>query len=152
MADGVEFNLDEVYGLIADLSDIEGVVNREVVKSVQQTAMETKKSMAADARKTMPKSIARRYAPTIDYELRDFGAFGQGIISAEVGPNLKRYGGKTGKGGLLPSMGILDDPESAGGIRSKPARVRPRGEKFAGEELEKRGTLAVEESLKKAGL
>lgn len=145
------FNFSELDGLIADLTEVPNLINRKVEQAVQQTGIRTKKMWADDAKKTMPKSVGRRYAPTIDYEAREFGAFGQGQYTVEIGPNLARYGGKTGPGGLIPSMGILDDPQS-GGILTPPSRSRPRAEKFAGDELVKGIEIAVEQSLKKLGL
>lgn len=143
------FNFSELDGLMADLTEVPILINGKVEQAVQQTAIRTSKSWAADAAKSMPGSIARQYADTIDYEERTFGAFGQGVYAAEIGPDLARYGGKTGKGGLLPSMGILDDPQS--GVLTTPSRARPRAEKFAEAELVKGVEIAIEQSLKKLG-
>lgn len=140
-------DFSELTSLFRDLTEVPNLSNREVKKSVQQTAMQTKKSWAADAKKG-PRG--RQYGATIDYEVRQFGAFGQGVFEAEVGPDLARYGGKTGKGGLVPSLGILDDPN--GGISATPSRARRRAEKFAEKELTDRVEVAVDESLKKLGL
>ena len=144
-----ELGFDDVYGLIADLTEIPNVVNRKVEQAVQQTAIRTKKAWAEQAVKG---PMGDQYAPTIDYELREFGAFGQGQYSAEIGPDLARYGGHTGKGGLVPSMGILDDPQSTGNIKTPPSRARRKAEKFAVEELLKGIDIAVTESHKEVGL
>lgn len=146
MADSMDFS--ELDALVQDLRDVPNLANAEVKKSMQQTAMETKKSYQADAKKG---SRGRQYAPTIDYEITGVGTGNRGgEINVEVGPNLGRYGGKTGKGGLVPSLGILDDPQS--GIRGTPSRARRRAEKFAAEEMVKRIEIAADESLKKLGL
>lgn len=144
------FSFSDLDGLMADLTEVPDLINGKVEQSVQQTAMRTKKSWAADAAKSMPGSIASQYAPTIDYEARTFGGFGQGVFAADIGPNLGRYGGKTGKGGLLPSMGILDDPQG-GSIKTTPSRSRRRAEKFAETELVKGVEIAIAQSLKKLG-
>jgi hypothetical protein len=143
-----DFNFDEVYGLTADLTSMPEVVTRKVEQAIQQTGIRTKESWANDAKKDYRLA---RYAPTIDYETREFGAFGQGQFTVDIGPNLKRYGGKTGKGGLVPSLGFLDDPLNAG-VNAPPSRIRPRAEKFGQEELVKGIEIAVEQSLKAKGL
>ena len=147
MADSMDFS--QLDALAQDLTEIPGLINAKAKQAVQHVALNTKKSWAADAKKG-PRG--GRYAPTIDYEECEFGGFGQGVFEAEIGPNLARYGGKTGKGGLIPSLGILDDPESSGGIRTTPSRARRRAEKFAAKDLVKGIEIAVEQSLKKAGL
>lgn len=145
------FSFDEVYGLVADLTEIPQVIHKKAEQAIQQTGIRTKKEWAEDAKKTMPKRIARQYAPTIDYEAREFGAFGQGQYLVDIGPNLGRYGGKTGEGGLVPSMGIFDDPQSQGTITTPPSHSRRRAETFAATELVKGLEIAVEQSLKKLG-
>lgn len=144
-----DLGMDDLYGLIADLTEVPNLVNRKVEQAVQQTAIHTKKSWAEAAKKG---PMGRQYAPTIDYETREFGAFGQGQYTAEIGPDLARYGGSTGKGGLVPSMGILDDPQSTGNIKTPPSRARRKAEKFAAEELLKGIDIAVEQSQKAVGL
>lgn len=149
MADSANVDFTELTELYQDLTEVPHLINDFAEKAVSVAAEHTKKSWQADAKKG-PRGA--RYAPTIDYEKREFGAFGQGVYAADIGPNLARYGGKTGKGGLIPSLGILDDPESSGGIRTTPSRARRRAEKFAAEDLVKGVEIAVEQSLKKAGL
>jgi hypothetical protein len=144
-----DFNFDEVYGLTADLTSMPEVVNRKVEQAIQQVGIRTKESWAKDARRGPRGS---QYAPTIDYEAREFGAFGQGQFTVDIGPNLTRYGGRTGKGGLVPSFGFLDDPQSAGGVNTPPSRARPRAEKFGQEDLVKGIEIAIEQSLKAKGL
>lgn len=146
----IGYDFTEVYRLAADLTEISEVTRREVRLSVQQTAIQTKKFWAADARKSFPRRVARQYAPTIDYTIRGYGAFGQGVYEAEVGPNLIRYGGLTGPGGLIPSLGILE--EAKGGVRGRARQAIDRAAKFAEQELPARMELAVSESLRKKGL
>lgn len=144
-----DFGFDGLNKLSADLTELAGIITGEARKSVQQTAIKTKKSWADDAAKSMG-SVGARYAPTIDYTEHEYGGFGQGVLEAEIGPNLARYGGKTGEGGLVPSMGILE--EANGGVRGRPSHAVRRAEKFAGEEFVKRLELAIDESAKRVNL
>ena len=140
----------EVRALAADLAAIAGTMPGKARQAFQQTLIRTKKSYADDAKKSMPKSVAKRYTPTIDYTLSKGET--PDTLEGEVGPNIERYGGKSGKGGLLPSFGFLDDPDAAGGIRTAPSRARQRAEKFAAEELVKGIEIAAEQSMKARGL
>jgi len=141
-----DFGLD---ALAKDLTHLANIMTNEVTKSMQQVGMTTKKVHQKAARKG---PMGAQYAPTIDYTVREYGAFGQGVIEVEIGPNLARYGGKTGKGGLVPSMGILDDPEATGSIATPPSRARRVAEKFAETEVIKRLEMAVDQSAKKVNL
>lgn len=134
--------------LIHDLTAVAGLIPKKVRQAVQQTGMNTKKAWAADARKG---SRGRQYAPTIDYETRNPSGFGVTEFQVDVGPNLSRYGGKTGKKGLIPSLGILDDPQ--GGVNgASPTRARRRAEKFAAEEIVKGLQIALDQSHAAHGL
>lgn len=140
MIDGLE----EIYQLERDLTEAAGLMAHKGAQAVEQTAIRTK----AEWRKLAKGNpMGGRYTATIDYDVREHGAFGQGVIEAEVGPNLARYGGKTGKGGLVPSVGIFDDPLNQGGIRRAPDRSRVRAEKFAAEELTRGIEIAMRQSL-----
>jgi hypothetical protein len=145
----ISFNFDEVYGLTADLTAAPQVLNQKVRQAIQQSGIRTKESWAKDARRG---TGGAQYAPTIDYEASESGADGEGAYTVDIGPNLKRYGGKTGVGGLVPSFGIFDDPLSSAGIATPPSRARPRAEKFGGEDLVKGISIAVDQSLKERGL
>ena len=154
----IDADFSQLNALAQDLTEIPHLINAKAKQAVQQAAMNTKKSWAADALKTMP-AMGKQYAPTIDYEEREFGGFGQGVFAAEIGPNLARYGGKTGVGGLTPSMGVLDDPQGnaaragwAVGISKPPSRARRRAEKFAAKDLVKGIEIAAQQSLREAGL
>ena len=145
-----DFGLDDLNKLSADLTQVPNVLQPEVKASLNQAAFHTRDEWRKDAAKGV---LGRQYADSIDFEEREFGAFGQGVLEVNVGPNLARYGGRTGKGGLVPSAGIFDDPESSGGIKgAKPSRARRKAEKFAEKELVERLEVAVDESLKKLGL
>ena len=135
--------------LSLDLTEAANIDNLQASQIVQQAAMNTKKSWAADAKKG---PMGAQYAPTIDYTLKEYGGFGQGVYAVEIGPNLARYGGKTGPGGLTPSFGIFDDPQSSGGISVTPSRARPKAEKFAIKDLEKGVQKAIDQTLKRLGL
>ena len=147
MADSADFS--EFDKLNLDLTEAANIDNLQASQIVQQAAFRTKESWAKDAAKGV---MGAQYAPTIDYELKEYGGFGQGVYSAEIGPNLARYGGLTGKGGLTPSSGIFDDPQSSGGISATPTRARPKAEKFAEKDLEKGVQIAIDKTLKRLGL
>lgn len=150
MSDGISIDASELGVFAANLSQEADLITGEVRKSVQQTAMAVKKRWASDARRAFG-SLGGRYAPTIDYTLSEDGEEGgAGSFEAEIGPNLARYGGQSGAGGLVPSLGLLE--EAKGGVRG-PARgsVR-RVEEFAGTEFEKRLLMAVERSQSRSGV
>ncbi len=137
--------LDELGRLAADLRAVANISPVKVRQSLQQTAFKSRdewRKLAAG------NPLGRQYTATIDYTIKG----GKGDITAEIGPNLKRYGGKTGKGGLVPSAGIFDDPLSQGSIRRAPDRARRAVEKFAADELDKGVKIAIDQSLKELGL
>jgi len=142
-------DFSEFDKLNLDLTEAANIDNLQASQIVQQAAHRTKESWAKDAAKGV---MGAQYSASIDYTVREFGAFGQGVYAAEIGPNLARYGGLTGKGGLTPSFGIFDDPESSGGISVTPSRARPKAEKFAIKDLEKGVQIAIDKTLKKSGL
>jgi hypothetical protein len=147
------FSSPDLDGLVADFSKLSNVVTAEVKKSVQQTAMETKKTWSADARGAFG-SLAGRYAPTIDYDVegvgrgngRSAGSSAGGTINAQIGPNLGRYTG----GGLAAAFGTFE--EANGGIRGRARGSVRRAEKFAAEEFTERMQRAVDESAKRLNL
>lgn len=127
--------------LARDLTEVTGLVLKEVGKSMKQAGFKTRDEWRKLARGN---PLGKQYTDTIDFTERDYGAFGQGVFEVEVGPDLARYGGKTGKGGLVPSAGIFDDPNSS--VSRPPDRARRRAEKFAGPELEQRLKIAIDRS------
>ncbi|MGZ0069267.1 hypothetical protein [Microbacterium arborescens] len=138
---------DSFDALIRDLSGVQGLVPKKVKQAVQQTAIRTRNEWRNLARGN---PLGRQYTATIDYEERAPSAFGVTEYQAEVGPNLSRYGGKTGRGGLVPSAGIFDDPLSS--VSRAPDRARRKAEEFAGEELTTGLEIAVEQSLNERNL
>jgi len=144
MSDGYTVDASELHRLAADLGEMADLAPKLVKKAVQQTAIKTKKEWQADARRKAGRKT-RKYAPSIDYTENRSAAFGVNVFSAEVGPNLSRYGGK---GGLQPSLGILEESGVKGGGRNS-IRV---AERFAETELEKGIDLAIEESQRRADL
>jgi hypothetical protein len=148
MADHIGVDTSQLEQLFRDLTEVAELVPAEVGKSVQQTAIEGRKTWQADARSKAGKRTSR-YAPSIDYSLRTYGGFGQMVYEARIGPNLQRYGGKQGRGGLIPSLGILEDsPGVRGGGRNS---VKVAYE-FVEKELDRRLTIAVDQSMKRRGL
>lgn len=139
----------ELLDLERDLTGAAGLMPHKAGQAVQQAAMNTKSQWRKLAKNN---PMGGRYTSTIDYTVDEFGAFGQGVFEAEVGPDLARYGGKTGKGGLVPSAGIFDDPLSQGSIRRAPDRARRQAEKFASDDLDKGIGIALEQSLAEAKL
>lgn len=141
--------LDEIRQLEVDLTETAGLMAHKAAQAVEQTAVRTKSEWRKLAKRN---PLGGRYTSTIDYTVREYGAFGQGVIEAEVGPNLDRYGGKTGRGGLMPSAGIFDDPLNQGGILRAPDRSRQRAEEFAAEELGRGVEIALRQSLAERNL
>lgn len=139
---------DELMVLERDLTTAAGLMPHKAGQAVQQTAIRTRDEWRKLAKGN---TMGSQYTATIDYTAREYGAFGQGAIEAEIGPDLARYGGKTGKGGLTPGFGIFDDPESTP-VGVKPVRARKRAELFADEELDKGIEIALRQSLAEAKL
>lgn len=141
MAAGID--ISDLLQLERDLTELADLVPAEVPGVMQQVGANTKNRWIELAAKN---PLGRQYTATIDYELRGVGAFGQGVFYVDIGPNLERYGGTTGKGGLVPSAGIFDDPlVSPLGVR--PDRSRRQAEKFAIEDLVRGIEVAIERSL-----
>lgn len=137
---------DDLHQLAADLSAVAAGSPRKARQVVQQTGINTKKHWQQISKNP----AGKRYTATIDYEIK--GSVTQGDVELEVGPNLARYGGKTGRGGLLPSMGIYDDPLRSGGLSVPPDRARRGAEKFAEEDTAKGISIALDQLLKEHGL
>jgi hypothetical protein len=142
-----EADFSELLDLAADLTAVAKASPKKARQAVQQTGIRTKAQWAKDA---SGNPLGRQYTATIDYTLT--GAVSGGILDLEIGPNLARYGGKTGPGGLVPSAGIFDDPLSRGGILTPPDRSRRKAEKFASDEMEKGITIALDQILTERGL
>lgn len=140
---------DDLLDLERDLTGAADLMPHKAGQAVQQAAMHTKQEWQKQAKGN---PMGGRYTSTIDYTVDEFGGFGQGVFEAEIGPDLARYGGKTGRGGLMPSAGIFDDPLSQGSIRRAPDRARRRAEKFASDDLDKGIEIALEQSLAEAKL
>jgi hypothetical protein len=141
-------DFDDVEALARDFTTASELMPHKAAQAVQQTGIRTKDEWRKIA---MGNPLGGQYTSTIDYTVREYGAFGQGVIEAEIGPDLARYGGKTGRGGLVPSAGIFDDPESTP-VGAKPDRSRRRAETFAEEDLDKGMEIAIRQSLAEARL
>jgi hypothetical protein len=142
-----EADFSELMALAADLTAVAKESPKKARQAVQQTGIRTKAQWAKDA---SGNPLGRQYTATIDYTLT--GAVSGGILDLEMGPNLARYGGKTGPGGLVPSAGIFDDPLRQGGILTPPDRSRRKAEKFAAEDIEKGISIALDQILTERGL
>jgi hypothetical protein len=139
-----------LHDLATDIEVAAGVTSKKARQAMQQTAIRTK---AEYQKLAAGNPLGRQYTATIDYTIDGVGRGNtSGEITAEVGPNLERYGGKTGKGGLVPSAGIFDDPLSSGSILRPPDRSRRGAEAFAVEELDKGMEIALKQSLEERGL
>lgn len=133
--------MNDFEQLAQDLTEVAGILTKEVRKSVKQTGFKTRDEYRKAARGN---PLGRQYTDAIDFTTKEYGAFGQGVFEVEIGPNLERYGGKTGRGGLVPSAGIFDDPNSP--VSRPPDRARRRAEKFGGEELVRSLKIAIDRS------
>jgi hypothetical protein len=149
-----EADFSELLALAADLTAVAKESPKKARQAVQQTGIRTKAQWAKDA---SGNPFGRQYTATIDYTLdgsvqaQNLKSSGT-ILDLEIGPNLARYGGKTGRGGLVPSAGIFDDPLRQGGILTPPDRSRRKAEKFASDEMEKGITIALDQILTERGL
>ncbi|TAJ46356.1 MAG: hypothetical protein EPO52_17640 [Herbiconiux sp.] len=147
MADDIDADTSEMDALARDLSALADIIPRKVRQAVQQTAIKGKDFWQADASVKASRSTAG-YPGSIDYELKG-SVIGGGTVEGEVGPNLSR-GGKTGKGGLQPSLGILE--EAPGGVRAAPRQSIRRAYTFIEEELDKGVDIAIKQSEEARGL
>lgn len=138
---------DELTDLARDLTEVAGLINEKAAQAVVQTAFRTRDEWRKHAKGN---PMGEQYTESIDFTAREYGAFGQGVYEAEIGPDLARYGGKTGEGGLTPGFGIFDDPESTP-VGVKPVRARKRAELFADKELDRGIEIAARQSLGKLG-
>lgn len=148
---------DSFDGLISDITGAMDIVPKAAKQAVQQTALRTKAQWRKLAKGN---PLGRQYTATIDYTLDAAvslsllpsldSRFGRTEFQAEIGPDLARYGGKTGRGGLVPSAGIFDDPDTP--VSRPPDRARRAAERFAEEELEKGIQIALDQSLRAKGL
>lgn len=139
--------MSDLEDLARDLTNVARIVPVKVKQSVQQAAMRTKGEWRKLARGN---PLGRQYTATIDYTVDDEFSASAATFSAEVGPDLERYGGKTGRGGLVPSAGVFDDPISP--VKRKPDRARRGAEQFAARELSKGIEIALDQSLQEHGL
>ena len=126
---------DDLDGLIRDLDAVARVspkAAREILQQTAEPAKEHWKTAASTGRS------ASRYARQITYNTfeRPWGAEGE-------------IGARTGGAG---SLGILDDPLNAAGVKSAPSRARRSAAKFIEGEFDKRGKTVVDRTLKDAGL
>lgn len=133
---------EELRQLAADLNAVAGQSPRKARQVVQQAGKKAKDFW----RETSRNPLGKQYTASIDYEIE--GSTRDGEIVLEVGPNLTRYGGKTGRGGLTPSFGIFDDPLRSGGLTTPPDRARRRAEKFTADDVERGITIALDQLLK----
>lgn len=108
----IEFDFSEMDLLIADLSDAPTAVIPNIRKAVEVTARGMKESWREAARSVNGKGHARRYPASIDYDMQ---LDTDGVIGAEIGPNLAKSQG---------TLGFLD--EAPGGVRSAPQRSREK--------------------------
>lgn len=99
---GLNFDFGELNALAVDLGEVPLDVIPNVRKAVEHSAFQVKKDWAAGAKRTGLK----RYAASIDYELE---LNTDGVVAAEIGPNLGRTGG---------SFGFVED--APGGVKSAP--------------------------------
>ncbi|OJU41819.1 MAG: hypothetical protein BGN97_03720 [Microbacterium sp. 69-10] len=141
--------VEELAAVERDLTGVAGLIPKKAGQAVQQTLIRTRDEWRKLAKGT---PMGQQYTASIDYTAGESGVVGgRGVLEGEVGPDIARYGGKTGKGGLVPGMGFFDDPESTP-VGVKPVRARKRAELFAEDELDRGIDIAVEQSLAERGL
>ena len=101
------FDFSEVMNLAADLGDAPRKVIPLARKAVEVTARHVKDDWKPEAAVS---GGAKRYAGSIDYTMK---LDQDGVIGAEVGPNLNRVGGGWGFLEDAPG-GVLAAPQHAG--------------------------------------
>ena len=113
---GAQFDTSEVRAFAARLSEAGKATQKQVRGVVEKGAINIKNQMRSEASGS---SHFGQVAPTINYDIRVVGAFGGGIVEAEIGPNKARraarianigyFGGANGGGNTLPDpQGALD--------------------------------------------
>lgn len=135
------FDFSELNALTQDLGSVPTSSIPKIRQAVEIAARKTKDAWRQTAAPLSGRH-ARQYPASIDYELE---LNTDGEISAEIGPNLTRYGGKTGQGGLAPSLGILED--APGGVRARPQRARQKAAQVGADDLETGLAKALEDLL-----
>ena len=103
----------DLDGLMRDLRKIPAGMVPKLKGVVAKSAVNTKKLMAADARKS---KHFKQLAPTIGYDLKEHSFGGDGVIEAEIGPS---GGGSASLAGIAyfgtskPGGGTVRNPEDA---------------------------------------
>lgn len=103
----------DLDGLARDLRKIPAGMVPKMRGVVAKSAVNTKKLMAADARKS---KHFKQLAPTIGYDLKEHSFGGDGVIEAEIGPS---GGGSASLAGIAyfgtskPGGGTVRNPEDA---------------------------------------
>lgn len=132
---------DDLADLIRDFGKVPGNLGPHVRTALERSARGTKdgwRNIAAAA----SRGHAKGYPATIDYDVRTKLSHWE----AEIGPNLKRYGGR----GMQPSLGILED--APGGVAAAPQKARPRLLKSGEKYFERGMDRAADDALRKAKL
>ena len=103
------------WGVLSrDLASADKRVVDNVEKALKVTSMNVKKSW----QKKAARKGLKQYAATVDFEVHQSFAFGGAAVQSEIGPNMTRYRGKVGKGGLVAAMGFIE--EAKGDIAAAP--------------------------------
>jgi len=103
----------DLDGLMRDLRKIPAGMVPKLKGVVAKSAVNTKKLMAADARRS---KHFKQLAPTIGYDLKEHSFGGDGVIEAEIGPS---GGGSASLAGIAyfgtskPGGGTVRNPEDA---------------------------------------
>lgn len=127
-----DFDFSEVMEFARDLGEVPRAVIPNARKAVEVAARATDDAWT-EAAKGPSGRHARNYPAAVDYDLE---LNTDGVIAAEVGPNLGRSQG---------ALGFLD--EGGGGVTAAPQRAGRKAAKVAEKELEIGLTKAVGEGL-----
>lgn len=98
-------DFSELYELAADLTSAPHQANRLVMKALEVTARNIKDDWRQGAEVSAGEGFSEAYSRSIFYDV----TAGNGVIEAEIGPELGRPGG---------SAGFLED--APGGVKSSP--------------------------------
>lgn len=99
---------DELGALEADLRGVAVEAGPNIEKAIRVTAHKVMEDWRSGA--TVGRGYAKSYAASIGYDMVSASVFGQGVIEAEIGPELRRTPGA--------SAGFLED--APGGVQSAP--------------------------------
>lgn len=116
------FSLDtsEIRSFIKAFEDVVPATEKQVRAVVSKGALNIKKDQRAAARKS---KHFKGFASAISYDMRSAGAFGGGVIEAEIGPT-------KGKPGSLGNIAYFGTSRGGGTVEDPSVALDTEGPKF----------------------